>query len=110
VLSLFPVVAGVAQEGPAINQASETTFHTSSDLVLVDVIALKNGLPDKGLTRDDFQVFDDGHPVSIKTFDSGAQFTTRPLVLWFVVQCNMRGYEAKGSGLFTDKSVVSSPL
>lgn len=42
-----------------------------------------------------------GHPVSIKTFDGGAQFTTRPLALWFVVQCNMRGYEAKGSGLFT---------
>jgi hypothetical protein len=77
------------------------TFHTSSDLVLVDVIALKKGLPDKGLKRDDFQIFDDGHPVSIKTFDSGAQFTTRPLALWFVVQCNMRGYEAKGSGLFT---------
>ena len=103
VLSLFPVVAGVAQEGPAVNQASETTFYTSSDLVLVDVIALKNGVPDKGLKRDDFQVFDDGHPVSIKTFDSGAQFTTRPLVLWFVVQCNMRGYEAKGSGLFTGR-------
>jgi len=47
------------------------TFHTSSDLVLVDVIALKKGLPDKGLKRDDFQIFDDGHPVSIKTFDSG---------------------------------------
>jgi hypothetical protein len=101
VLPLVAVIAGVAQEGPGVNQPSEMTFHTSSDLVLVDVIALKNGLPDKGLKRDDFQIFDDGHPVSIKTFDSGAQFTTRPLALWFVVQCNMRGYEAKGSGLFT---------
>jgi hypothetical protein len=52
------------------------------------------------LKRDDFQVFDNGHPVSIKTFDSGAQFSTRPLALWFVVQCNMQRWETKGSGLF----------
>lgn len=77
------------------------TFHTLSDLVLADVIALNNDLPDKSLKRDDFQVFDDGHPASIKTFDSRAQLITRSLALWFVVQCNMRGYEAKGSGLFT---------
>lgn len=37
-----PVIAGVAQEGPVVNQPLEMTFHTSSDLVLV------------------FQVFDDG--------------------------------------------------
>jgi|SRR5579859_506902 len=93
-----------AQEPPSATPSpapAEFTFHSSSDLVLVDVMALKNGLPDKGLKREDFQVFDDGHPVSIRTFDSGAQYTTRPLVLWFVVQCNMQGYEAKGSGLFT---------
>ena len=67
---------------------------------LVPVIALKDGLPDKALKRDDFRVFDNGRPVSIKTFDSGAQFSTRPLALWFVVQCNMQGWETKGSGLF----------
>lgn len=100
VLWLLPVTTGLAQERAAVDQAPETTFHTSSDLVLVDVIALKNGVPDKGLKRDDFEIFDDGHPVSIKTFDSGAQFTTRPVILWFVVQCNMRRYETKGSGLF----------
>ena len=49
--------------------------------------------------RGDFQVFDNGRRVSVKTFDTGRQ--TRPLALWFVVQCNMQGYEAKGSGLFT---------
>ena len=30
------------------------------------MVALKNGLPDKTLTRDDFQVFDNGNPVSIE--------------------------------------------
>jgi hypothetical protein len=33
---------------------------------LVQVVALKNGLPDKTLKRDDFQVFDNGQPISIK--------------------------------------------
>ena len=63
VLSLFPAIAGVGQEGPAVNQPSEMRSDTSSDLVLVDVIALMNGLLDKSLKRDDFQVFDDAHPV-----------------------------------------------
>lgn len=85
----------------APSQEPEVTFHTSSNLVLLDVVAMKGGLPEKTLSRNDFKVFDNGRPVAITTFDSGAQFTTRPLALWFVVQCNMRGYEAKGSGLFT---------
>lgn len=100
---LLALGSALAQEVPSVahsSQSPETTFHSSSNLVLVQVIALKNGLPDKTLKRDDFQVFDNGQPVSIKTFDSGAQFSTRPLALWFVVQCNMQGWEAKGSGLF----------
>jgi hypothetical protein len=86
----------------ALAQQPEITFHSSSNLVLVDVIArnTKNGLPDKTLTRDDFELFDNGRPVSIKTFDNGAQFTTRPLAIWFVVQCYMPDVEAEGSGFF----------
>jgi len=67
----------------------------------------KNGLPDKTLKRDDFQIFDDGQPVSIKTFDSGAQ--TRSLALWFVVQCNMPGHETHGSGLFAGHISLFKP-
>src|SRR5438067_4119464 len=90
-----------SQETPSASPSfGDITFHTSSDLVLVDVIALTNGLPDKTLKRGDLEVFDNGRPVSIMTFDSGAQFTTRPLALWFVVLCNMQGYEKQGSGLF----------
>jgi hypothetical protein len=92
--------SGAAQEVTSVPQSQEITIRTSTDLVLVNVVALnaKSGFPDKTLKRDDFQVFDDDRPVSIKTFDSGA--STRPLVLWFVVQCSMRDYDAKGSGLF----------
>jgi len=70
---------------------------------------LKNGLPDKTLKRDDFQIFDNGRPVSIKTFDSGAQFTTRRLALWFVVQCDMQGWETQGSGLFRGRISLFKP-
>src|SRR5437868_4643606 len=93
-------ISAVAQEVSPAVQSSEITLHSSSNLVLVDVFARnsRNGLPDKTLKQDDFQVFDNGLPVSIKTFDSGA--ATRSLALWFVVQCNMQGYETEGSGLF----------
>lgn len=91
------------------SQSSETTFHSSSNLVLVPVVALKNGLPDKTLKLDDFQVFDNGRPVPIRTFDSAAQFSTRPLALWFVVQCNMQGWEREGSGLFAGQINLLKP-
>lgn len=99
----FFSISGAAQEIAPATQSPEITFHSSSNLVLVDVIVrnAKDGLPEKTLKKSDFQVFDNDQPVAVKTFDSGAQFTTRPLALWFVVQCNMQGYEGKGSGLFT---------
>jgi hypothetical protein len=93
--------SALAQEVPTAPLSTQGILHISSNLVLVPVIALnlKNGLPDKTLQREDFQVFDNGRPVSIQTFDSGA--SARPLVLWFVVQCSMgQGYDAKGSGFF----------
>ena len=105
-------ISGVAQEVPSVTHyphPPEITFHSSSNLVLVDVIALnaKNGLPDKTLKREDFQIFDNDHPVSIKTFDSGAQ--SRPLALWFVVQCSMQGYDAEGSGFFRGRISLFKP-
>jgi hypothetical protein len=109
-VSLF-TQAAAAQKSAQADDSPEITLHSSSNLVLVDVIALnaKSGLPDKTLTRDDFKIFDNGHPVSIKTFDSGAKFTTRPIALWFVVLCNMQGYEAKGSGLFRGQIGLLKP-
>ena len=75
----FFSIPGAAQDAPA-TQSPEITFHSSSNLVLVDVIArnAKDGLPERTLKKSDFQVFDNDQPVAIKTFDSGAQFTTRP--------------------------------
>jgi hypothetical protein len=104
-------LSAAAQEAPSVSHSPEITLHSSSNLVLVDVVALNanNRLPDKRLKREDFQIFDNDHPVSIKTFDSGASFTTRPLALWFVVLCNMRSWEANGSGLFAGKISLLKP-
>jgi hypothetical protein len=79
------------------------------NLVLVDVVALrgKGGAPDGSLKRDDFQVFDNGRPVRMKTFDAGAG--TRPLAFWFVVQCKMPGWEAEDSGLFAGQIHLLEP-
>jgi len=78
----------------------EVTIHAATNLVLVDVIALRGATqrPDMSLQRGDFLLYDNGHPVSIKTFDSGAR--ARPLALWFVVQCTMKDWEKQGSALF----------
>jgi hypothetical protein len=106
------VGGALAPEVPSVIQASqspEAIFRSSSSLVLVPVVALQDGLPDKTLTRDDFQIFDNSHPASIKTFANGAQLSTRPLALWFVVQCNMQGWENKGSGLFAGQIDLFKP-
>jgi len=109
-LVLALLALGLSGSRP-VAQESQITFHSSSNLVLVDVIArnAKNGLPDKTLTRDDFEIFDNGRPVPIKTFDNGAQFTTRPLALWFVVQCYMSDVVTEGSGLFRGEISLFEP-
>jgi hypothetical protein len=87
----------VAQEHA---QPSVGKFRVDSNLVLIDVMeSQKQGEgPPAELQRDDFRVFDNGQPVAIKTFDVGS--AAHPMVLWFLVQCNMQGWETKGSGLF----------
>ena len=95
-ITLAVVIAGAA----CVGQEPAVTFHSSSHLVLVDVVALKSGLPVKTLARDDFRLFDNGAPVPVKTFDTGAQATTRPLAVWLVVQCKMPNWTAQGSGYF----------
>jgi hypothetical protein len=82
--------------------APAPTFRVQSSLVLVDVISQdpKSGLPVRGLTKEDFRVFDNGREVRIATFDAGAD--TRPISLWLVVICNEGGL-AGGSAEFAGK-------
>jgi hypothetical protein len=103
-LALLPLQLGtapsLAQSPPSVPNSAEPIPHISSDLVLLDVEAMNasDGHPVSTLERADFQILDNDRPVAIKTFDAGA--ATRPLALWFVVQCNMHGWETRGSGLF----------
>jgi hypothetical protein len=110
------VIIALLRIGPALAQGTppalpDTTFRSSSNLVLVDVIArnARTGLPDKTLKRDDFQVFDNDQQVSLKSFDSGAESTTRPLALWLVAQCVMQSWETRGSGLFRGRAGLFTP-
>ncbi len=99
-LAILCAASGHTQDPAPPPGTPGTTFRVSSNLVLVDVMALGSAdeHPLGTLTRDDFQVSDNGHRVTIKTFDSGS--AARPLVLWFLVQCSMRDWDAQGSGLF----------
>jgi hypothetical protein len=111
-LALCAAIAGIAQQAPSAlpaSQSSEITLRVSTHLVLMDLVALsgKNELPDSTLKKEDLQVLDNGHRVAIKTFDTGAG--TRPIALWFVVQCKMPDWEAEGSGLFAGQIKLLKP-
>ena len=90
-------------------QPSALTFRSSTNLVLVDVIALnaRTGAPDKTLKQEEFRIFDNGHIVPIRTFDRELQ--SRPLALWLVVQCKMPDWEKQGSGLFAGREHLFEP-
>ncbi len=86
------------------------TFHSSSSLVLIDVIAQdkKTGASFDQLKLDDFEVFDNDHPVKLTSLDQG-DMQMRPLSLWFVVICPEREWIDEGSGFFKDKVPLLTP-
>lgn len=96
-------VAPPAGEGPL--------FRASTSLVLVDVLTqdLNTGLPLNTLKKDDFRILDNGHEVSILTFDSGAHYGTRPIALWFLMLCNQKHWDSQGSGFMRNKGFLLRP-
>jgi hypothetical protein len=103
-LVLFLISGSFAQE------PRQPTIRVQSSLVLVDVISQhpKNGLPVPDFQKEDFRVLDDGHEVSIASFDAGARFNTRPVILWLVVICN-EGGKVGGSREFVGKEAYFRP-
>jgi hypothetical protein len=85
-------------------------IRSQSSLVLVDVISQdpKNGLPVRDFRKEDFRVFDNRNRVRIATFDAGAQYDTRPIILWLVVICNEGGIVG-ASAEFMDKEPLFRP-
>jgi len=92
VLVLLLVSGSFAQE-PRPPSSEQPVIRVQTSLVLVDVIgqSLKNGLPVREFQKEDFRLFDNGQEVSIASFDAGARFNTRPVIVWLVVICNEGG-------------------
>jgi len=104
-LYTFAILTGIpssAQQSAADTQ--DPTFRTQTSLVLVDVITLdpKSLLPARDLKQKDFRLFDNGQEVPITSFDTGANFATRPVDLWLTVICNEQG-KLGGSAEFLGK-------
>jgi hypothetical protein len=100
-----------SQNSASSSETQAPTFHSTSSLVLVDVMALdpKNGLPLNKLNREDFKLFDNGAEVPITTFDSGSHFDTRPVALWLVVICGEQNKGDTGSGSFLGQEALFRP-
>lgn len=105
--SLLAPVPGVAQNPVS----SQTSIRVNSSLVLVDVITqdAKTKLPFNDLQKEDFQVFDNGSEMDIRSFDVGARYSTRPIALWLVVICNERNWDENGSGFIRGKTASLRP-
>lgn len=58
---------------PTPQASSVPSLQVHSDLVLVDVVVTKNGVPVQGLTKDKFRVFENGKNQDLKTFEEHAQ-------------------------------------
>jgi hypothetical protein len=89
--------SSIAQPRPAYPQTP--TFRVQSSMVLVDVISQdpKSGLPIRDFKKEDFRLFDNRHEVRISTFDAGARYDTRPIIVWLVVICNEGGLPKFGA-------------
>lgn len=89
---------------------AEFTIRVGCSLVLVDVISRdpKSGLPIREFKKADFKVFDNGHEVAIASFDAGARYDTRQVVVWLVVICNEQG-KVGGSAQFVEKKALFRP-
>jgi hypothetical protein len=99
-----------AQQPPA--SAQMPTIRVQTSLVLVDVMSQdpKSGLPVRDFKKEDFRVFDNGHEVTIGTFDAGALHDTRPVAIWLVVICNEGGLPEFGaSAEFAGKESLFRP-
>jgi hypothetical protein len=96
-LVVFTSFPSECQGNPASNNAG--TIRVQSSLVLVDIFSQdrKSGLPIRDFKKEDFRLFDNRQEVRIATFDAGARFDTRAIILWLVVICNEAGLPKFGA-------------
>ena len=64
-LAIVGTAAAIAAQAPP----QPPTFRTEANYVRVDAYPTRNGAPVADLTRDDFQIFDNGQPQAIEQFE-----------------------------------------
>ncbi len=87
------LILAIAAALSMIASSRATASEAAASTVLVDVIpaTTKKNVDTKalltGLKREDFRLLDNGKEVPISGFNVGATRGTRPISLWFIVQC-----------------------
>lgn len=78
-LALAPAGAAQSGQSPLVPDQPPYTLHLNTRLVLTDVtVTDSKGNPIRGLKREDFQVFDNGKPEEIASFDEHTEQRTPP--------------------------------
>jgi VWFA-related protein len=73
IFSLLAVYPAVAQDENAAGTEQQPRFKSSVRVVLVDVVVMnRKGEPVTGLTKDQFEVFEDGKPQTLASFEEHA--------------------------------------
>lgn len=86
---LLSVALAIASPAWA-QKVTQAPFRINTTLVLVDILVedKKTGEAVDDLRQQDFDVRDNGKPVSVSSFADGKAQNPRPLQLWFVLACN----------------------
>jgi hypothetical protein len=102
-----------AQPLGAQTPESGLTLHIQTFLTLVDGVVEQENKKTQNLElvttlqKTDFRLFDNGREVPIRSFDTGA--STRSIVLWLIVQCNMGFPDDWSSGFLRGKTQYLKP-
>ena len=99
-------------------RAQQSVEAQSSSSLLVDVMVTdkRANAPAEGLTQDDFEIFDGRSRVPIASLAHAPDLPPRPLVIWFAVQCPLKGFAGApswasyGSGFVRGKTASFTPV
>ncbi len=81
-MAALGLVAGLLGLSAHAQEQSVPVFPSGVEIITVDAVVLdKDGRPVGGLTRDDFLLFEDGHPQAIASFEAFADESTEPPVV-----------------------------
>jgi hypothetical protein len=102
-----------AFSGPALSASNGRSVGSINYIPTISVTVRdkETGAPVKDLSYRDFQVLDDGRPVTTAIFGSASSHHLRPLTIWLLVAC-IKQSEAQGGlrHLFEKSGPVGQPL